>query len=547
MRKEKIVAGRGGSMNYGNGIRHQKNWILSVSLVLVVLFLWSGKGYAQSEYLPLFTGKYPAATALNTCLVCHQATVTGGRSNNRNGYGSAWSSAGGDVAAFGAIEGADSDGDGFTNIVEITAGTFPGNATSVPASAALSITTASPLPAGTVGTVYSQTFATTGGTAATRTWSVSAGTLPAGLSLSSAGVLSGTPTTAATSSFTVQVTGGGTATKAFSVTINPAAPTTGAVTTTPADGASDVPVNTVVTARIGSGDIRTIFNKDTFTLKPSAATSDSSEERSGALANTVCVSGGVVQGSISYNDSRTRARFTPNCPLEHNMMYVGEIASGVGSSSQTFRFTTAVERPDSDDDGGDDGEDDHDNDRRRTGRWSPHGTGRIHIDAGEDSRRYIRESMAISDTSLRLNPDGKPAGVEFPDGLVSFQAEGVARGTSATFKVTFPSGIAAGSKVYQVDTGGFHEVAGAVIAGDTVTMTVTNTDAEDGGVLVDPVGVAAPAASETGSIDLTSASGGGGCSVAGRTGSRGSDIDGALILAGLGLTVWGIRIRRRRG
>ena len=154
--------------------------------------------------------------------------------------------------------------------------------------------------------------------------------------------------------------------------------------------------------------------------------------------------------------------------------------------------------------------------------------------------------MAISDTSSRLNQAGKPEGVEFPDGLVLFQAEGVAQGTSATFKVTFPSGIAPGSKVYQVDTGGFHEVAGAVIAGDTVTMTVANTDAGDGSVIVNPVGVAAPASSGTGSIDLSSASGGGGCSVAVRTGSGGSYIDGTLILAGLGMAVWGIRIRRRR-
>ena len=154
--------------------------------------------------------------------------------------------------------------------------------------------------------------------------------------------------------------------------------------------------------------------------------------------------------------------------------------------------------------------------------------------------------MAISDTSARLNQAGKPEGVEFPDGMISFRAEGVAQGTSATFKVTFPSGIAAGSKVYQVDTGGFHEVAGAVVAGDTVTMTVTNTDAV-ASVLVNPVGVAAPEASGTGSIDVSSASGGGGCSVAVRTGSGGSAIDGTLILAGLGLMVWGIRIRRRRG
>ena len=317
----------------------------------------------------------------------------------------------------------------------------------------------------------------------------------------------------------------------------------------------------MVTGRVSSGDIRTIFNKDTFTLKPSAATSESSVERSGALASTVCVSGGVVQGSISYNDSRTRARFTPNCPLEHNMTYIGAIASGGGSSSaapQTFRFTTAVARLDSDGDGGDDEEDDHPYDDRRTGSWSPHGTGRIHIDAVNpsgaaisgtlaiSSGAAISGTMAISDTSSRLNQAGKPAGYEFPDGLIQFQAEGVTRGTSAAFMITFPSGIAPGSKVYQADADGFHEVAGAVVAGDTVTMTVTNTGAVDGSVPVNPVGVAAPAASGTGSIDLSSASGGG-CAVAGRTGSGGSDIDGTLILAGLGLSVWGIRIRRRRG
>jgi hypothetical protein len=339
------------------------------------------------------------------------------------------------------------------------------------------------------------------------------------------------------------------------VTIVDAA-STGAVTITPADGAADVPANTVVTARVDSGDIRILFNRDTFTLRPSTAIvagsvdDDESEERYGALASTVCVSDGFVRGSISYNDSHTRARFTPNCTLVHNMTYIGEIASGGGSSSaapQTFRFTTAVERPDSDDDGGEDDEDDHPYDRRKTGRWSAYGTGRIRIDAVNDSGPTISGSMAISDTSARLNQAGKPEGVEFPDGLVSFEAAGVTRGTSAAFKVTFPSGIAPGSRVFRADADGFHEVAGAVIAGDTVTMTVTNTDAEDGSVLVNPVGVAAPAASGTGSIDLSSASGGGGCSVAVRTGSGGSYIDGTLILAGLGMAVWGIRIRRRRG
>jgi len=85
----------------------------------------------------------------------------------------------------------------------------------------LSITPTS-LPGGTVGSPYSQTLHVTGGTAP-YTWSISAGALPTGLSLSTAGVISGTPTTAATSQFTVKVADavGGTATQPLSIVIAP--------------------------------------------------------------------------------------------------------------------------------------------------------------------------------------------------------------------------------------------------------------------------------------------------------------------------------------
>lgn len=92
---------------------------------------------------------------------------------------------------------------------------------SITINAALSITTASPLPNGTVGVAYNQTFAATGGTG-TKTWSVSAGTLPGGLSLNtSSGALTGSPTGAGTSNFTIQVRDGVNATgsKAFALTI----------------------------------------------------------------------------------------------------------------------------------------------------------------------------------------------------------------------------------------------------------------------------------------------------------------------------------------
>jgi uncharacterized protein (TIGR03437 family) len=87
--------------------------------------------------------------------------------------------------------------------------------------AVLSITTTS-LPGGTVGTAYSATLQASGGTLPYK-WSVTAGSLPAGLTLNqSSGALSGTPTTAGSFSFTVQVadSANATATIALSITIS---------------------------------------------------------------------------------------------------------------------------------------------------------------------------------------------------------------------------------------------------------------------------------------------------------------------------------------
>jgi uncharacterized protein (TIGR03437 family) len=86
------------------------------------------------------------------------------------------------------------------------------------------ITTTSPLPTGKVNTAYSQTMAASGGTPPYTKWSTS-GTLPAGLALASTGQWSGTPTTAGTFSFTVQVSdsAGASASASFQLTINPTA------------------------------------------------------------------------------------------------------------------------------------------------------------------------------------------------------------------------------------------------------------------------------------------------------------------------------------
>ncbi|HKV03912.1 MAG TPA: putative Ig domain-containing protein [Candidatus Acidoferrales bacterium] len=94
----------------------------------------------------------------------------------------------------------------FTIKVTDSSGAFATSASLTITVGNLAITTASPLPPGSVGTPYSVQFAASGGTAPDQ-WSVATGSaLPAGLMLSAAGLLSGTPTVQATATFGVTVT-----------------------------------------------------------------------------------------------------------------------------------------------------------------------------------------------------------------------------------------------------------------------------------------------------------------------------------------------------
>src|SRR5512139_3016804 len=85
--------------------------------------------YGVGSYMTSFETTYPAAagSSIDTCTLCHTSSSGG----SRNSYGSAYASNG---YSYKAIESLDSDGDGFTNIQEINAKTFPGSATSKPAS-----------------------------------------------------------------------------------------------------------------------------------------------------------------------------------------------------------------------------------------------------------------------------------------------------------------------------------------------------------------------------------------------------------------------------
>ncbi len=99
-------------------------------IVILMMVMMVGSALAISNYLSTFNARYgTSATVLNTCVLCHPS---GGGNNggNLNAFADHFSA---NNNSYAAIENLDSDGDGFTNIQEITARTFPGNAASFPA------------------------------------------------------------------------------------------------------------------------------------------------------------------------------------------------------------------------------------------------------------------------------------------------------------------------------------------------------------------------------------------------------------------------------
>ncbi|MFQ6051980.1 MAG: hypothetical protein ACE5K4_09840, partial [Candidatus Hydrothermarchaeota archaeon] len=87
---------------------------------------------AKSIYLTAFTTQYPntIGTKLDSCDTCHTPGLFPAGKKPVNYYGRDYQAYGYD---FVAIEGIDSDSDGFTNIEEINALTFPGDPNDFPA------------------------------------------------------------------------------------------------------------------------------------------------------------------------------------------------------------------------------------------------------------------------------------------------------------------------------------------------------------------------------------------------------------------------------
>ncbi len=123
---------------------------LAAALIAIVL-LWSAQpsiSTALQAYLDMAREQYPTilGSDIDSCRLCHMTMAGGGLKNN---FGWDWWDAGGDPAAFAIIESIDSDGDGVSNLVEILALTYPGDASDFPVFTATPTPTVSPTPTNT--------------------------------------------------------------------------------------------------------------------------------------------------------------------------------------------------------------------------------------------------------------------------------------------------------------------------------------------------------------------------------------------------------------
>jgi len=103
-----------------------------VGIVLLTMALIAGfstMAFALPGYLTSFQTKYGTGITIDTCSLCHTGTPS---ASNTNQFAKDFASAGHAFTA--ALEALDSDGDTYTNIAEITARTFPGDAASHPGS-----------------------------------------------------------------------------------------------------------------------------------------------------------------------------------------------------------------------------------------------------------------------------------------------------------------------------------------------------------------------------------------------------------------------------
>jgi len=269
----------------------------------------------------------------------------------------------------------------------------------------------------------------------------------------------------------------GTCTWSFSTggTVDTTAPTVSSVS--PSNGAVTVGVDSSISVTFSESMRSSTINTNTFTLT---------------------YSGGTVSGTVTY--SGKTATFTPSGNLAFDTQYTATITTGVKDeagnplgSNYSWVFTTDK---DSDGDGVGDNIDVVPSDNTKASPESSTGTGKITVDVGINTRGTLSGVRAVSDTASEINQAGKPSGYTFTHGLVDFNINDLLNGEKVRVKLTYPSEIKWGSKLYKVGSDGFTEVD-CNIVGNSVYYTVTDggdndADNTENGSIDDPVGIAEP-------------------------------------------------------
>lgn len=153
---------------------------------------------------------------------------------------------------------------------------------------------------------------------------------------------------------------------------------------------------------------------------------------------------------------------------------------------------------DTDGDGVADSEELSDGDASVATMDTPTGTGQVEVAVVSSSGTgaTLSQCESLDDSDISLNQTDKPGDYAFPDGIVSFNVNGLPIGGTAVVTVTFPTAIPAESKYYKVNADGFYEfLIGAEIATNTVTLTLVDGGQGDhdglaNGVIDDPGGIA---------------------------------------------------------
>jgi predicted outer membrane repeat protein len=327
----------------------------------------------------------------------------------------------------------------------------------------LAITTATPLPAGTVGTAYSGvTFAATGGTPPYVNWAVTVGSLPPGLSLAATtGVLSGTPntTTGSPFSFTIQVTDnvGGTATKAFTLAVNG----TGLAITT----ATPLP----------SGTVGTAYPALTFAA-------------SGGTPPYVnwAVTVGSLPPGLALAATTGALTGTPTTATGSPFSFTIQVTDNVGGTA-TKAFTLAVTASGC-----------------FTGA-SPGGSSTACVAGGGPTCTFAAGTAKfIPLTGDPASPPAgtAPSGILFPQGLFTFTLNGCTPGASITLTVTYPTAIDPASQYWKYGPRPSSPppswyILPATIGTNTVTFTIVDGGLGDddllaNGIVVDQGGPGVP-------------------------------------------------------